>query len=69
MIISKVFWIMLTFSGYTMTLDATELYGIGNMRACQQTLSKIVAEYKAIHGLCYKNKMIKYFKDANLRKD
>ena len=55
---------MLTFSGYTMTLDATELYGIGNMRACQHALSKIVAEYKAIHGLCYKNKMIKYFKNV-----
>ena len=60
---------MLTFNGYTMTVDATELYGIGNMRACQRVLPKIVAEYKAIHGFCYKKKMINYFKNAEYELD
>ena len=60
---------MLTFSGYTMTLDTTELYGIGNMRTCQRALPRIVDEYKAIHGFCYTGRMIKYFKNAEYELD
>ncbi len=64
--LSKVFWIMLIFNGYTMTFNATELYGIGNMSSCQRELPKIIKSYEALEGFCYTSRMIQYFKNARI---
>ena len=38
--------ILLTFSGFTMTLDAEQLYGITDMNTCQQHIPYIREEYR-----------------------
>ena len=37
--------ILLTFSGFTMTFDANGLYGITDMKTCQERIYDIQSEY------------------------
>tara|TARA_B100000686_G_C16006101_1_gene579030 strand:- start:33 stop:221 length:189 start_codon:yes stop_codon:yes gene_type:complete len=38
-------FILLTFSGFTITVDANGLYGVTDMKTCQERLYDIQSEY------------------------
>ena len=45
--------VYLTFSGYNISVDAEQMYGITKVEECKKHLPKIIKEYKAKDGTCF----------------
>ena len=49
--------VYLTFSGFNMSIDPEQMYGITKLEECKKHLPTIVKEYNAIEGSCFIGKM------------
>jgi len=46
-------------AGFTLSMDATQLYGIDTREDCNRMLPMIIHEYKADSGICIRGDILK----------
>jgi len=56
--------IILWFTGYHMTIDIEQLYGIKTINGCNFILSTVIQEYNANEGACFKGDIYKRLEES-----